>query len=137
MKSDQRGSALVEAIFLCILLLVPVAWGLAVLDQVHRAALASTAAVRDAGADAVRAPDMRTARIVIDRAVADALRDQGLDPRNAEVRWSAVEGLGRGSRVDIAVTYTVDVLGSWLPFAQVPISAQHARYVEPYASRDA
>ena len=137
MTMDQRGSALIEGIFFCLILMVPLAWGLAVLDQVHRAALASTAAVRDAGFEAVRAADVFEAERAIDRAVADALRDHELELSLANVTWAAPGKLARGTRVEIAVTYRVHVLGDWLPFASVPISARHALYVEPFASRDA
>ena len=137
MTSNDRGSALIETIFLCLILLIPVAWGLAALDRVHRAALASTAAVRDAGFEAVRAADMASADLAIDRAVAGALRDQGLDMTDADVRWAAPGELARGTRVDISVTYEVDVFGDWVPFASVPVSARHSLFVEQYASRDA
>jgi hypothetical protein len=133
----ERGAALVEALFLCLILLVPVVWGLAVLDQVHRAALASTAAVRDAGFEAIRAPDIATAGRAIDAAVTAALRDQGLDPDHAEVRWSAPGRLERGTRVEISVRFHVEVLGDWLPLASVPVMANHALWVEPFGSRDA
>ena len=137
MTSDDRGSALIETIFLCLILLIPIAWGLATLDRVHRAALASTAAVRDAGFEAVRAADVTVADLAIDRAVAAAFRDQGLDMIHADVRWAAPGGLARGTRVDISVTYEVEVFGDLLPFASVPVSARHSLFVEEYASRDA
>lgn len=137
MSGDSRGAALVEAVLLCVILLIPVAWGLATLDQIHRAALASTAAVRDAGFEAARSPDLSTAEEAIQGAVAAALHSQDLDDENAEVTWSAPDGVARGSRIEIEVRYRVEVLGGWLPFVSVPVSARHALYVQPFGSRDA
>ena len=137
MTSNDRGSATMETIFLCLILLIPVAWGLATLDRVHRAALASTAAVRDAGFEAVRATDLAAADLAIDGAVAGALRDQGIDSTSAHVKWAAPGGLARGTRVDVSVTVEVEVFGDWLPFASVPVSARHSLFVERYGSRDA
>jgi hypothetical protein len=74
---------------------------------------------------------------VINGAVATALRNHELDMANSEVRWTAPGRLARGTRVEIAVTYRVEVFGDWLPFASVPVSARHSQFVEPYGSRDA
>ncbi len=75
----ESGSALVELIWLGILLLVPMVWIVLSVFEVQRGAFGVTAAARAAGRAFVLAPDDATgARHA--RAAADvALADQGLD----------------------------------------------------------
>lgn len=135
--SDARGAALVEAVLLSLILLIPVAWGLTIMDRVQRAALASAAAVREAGDVATSLLARDHTDSLIDSAVSAAFHDQDLAPGNARVRWSAPAGVRRGGRVEIEVLYQVEVFGGWLPFASIPIRARHMTFFPPYASRDA
>ena len=59
---DERGSALVELVWLGILLLVPLVWFVLSVFEVQRGAFATTAAARAAGRAFALAPDDATGR---------------------------------------------------------------------------
>lgn len=133
----ERGSAMVETIMLGLLLLVPLVWLLGVLSQVHSAALATTAAAREAGFDAARASTSTEAESRIDSAVAAAMADHGVDPSRARVQWTS--GMGRGSPVELRVSYSVPVLAMPLLGSvggpSIQVSASHVARLDPYRSR--
>ena len=137
MKSE-RGFALVEAILLGLLFFIPLMWLLGVLADLHRGALASSAAAREAGVSAARQAGPDEMDAVVDRAVAQAFRDHGLDPRRAEVRVRTGGGI-RGAAVEVVVGYDVTVLQA--PFLgrvsgpSIEVTARHVARVDPYASR--
>lgn len=139
MRSGEDGQALVESVLLGVVLLLPIVWALMVLADVHRVALASTSAAREAGFDATRSGDMRTAEQSIDMAISLAFDNHGLDADEATVRWSAPEGLERGSTVEVNVAYPVQVLR--IPFVRdaagpsVWVRSSHVARVDPFASR--
>lgn len=135
---NERGSALVETLLLGLLLLIPLIWALGVLAEVHGAALATTAAAREAGFDAARASTPSEAQRRIDAAVAAAFADHGLDPAGARVDWTP-SGLGRGAALELRVSYEVAVaqapfLGS-VSGPSISVSATHVARVDPYRSR--
>ena len=135
---NERGSALIETLLLGLLLLVPLIWGLGVLSELHSAALATTAAAREAGFDAARATSAGEAERRVDEAVARALIDHGVDPARARVEWSA-SALERGAAVEVRVSYEVPVLQA--PFLgsvggpSISVNATHVARVDPYRSR--
>jgi hypothetical protein len=135
----ESGQALVESILLGLVLLVPIAWSLGVLSELHRAALATTAAVREAGFEAARSRDDTQAAAAIDRAVAIAMINHELDPTHAEVRWSIPEGLRRGDIVEVVASYQVSV--AQLPILGdaggpgVRVTSRHIARIDPYGSR--
>lgn len=134
----DRGSGMVETILLGLLLLVPLIWGLGVLSELHRAALATTAAAREAGFDAARATTPLEAQRRARSAVAAALADHGLDPAGVSIHLSPGR-LERGSVVQVRVGYEVPVLQA--PFLgtvaapSISVSASHVARVDPYRSR--
>jgi hypothetical protein len=136
--SEEAGLALVETLLLGLLLLAPLVWGLGILSELHRAALATTAAAREAGFDAARAPTAAEAGRRIDAAVASAFADHGLDPADATVEWTSRE-LDRGGDVEIRVTYATPVLQA--PFLgsvsgpSISVNAAHVARVDPFRSR--
>lgn len=138
MSRREDGQAVVEAVLLCAVLIVPLIALLSVLSDVHRAALATTAAARAAGFDAARSASAPDAASAVDAAVGRALLDHSLDPRDARVRWSG-GGLGRGVPVEVEVSYPVPVFG--IPFTgaaagpSVWVTARHVARVDPYRSR--
>jgi hypothetical protein len=134
--NTERGSSLVETIVLGLLFMAPLLWGLGVLAELHRTALASTAAVREAGDQAAASATAAEARAAIESAVAEALSDHGLDPHLADVRLTSGASLERGMLVEISLTYPVRVFS--LAGASTPainVTAHHVTTVEPYASR--
>lgn len=137
---NEKGQALIESLLIGLLLLVPVMWLLMVLADVHRAALATNAAVREAGFDAARAGDISEADAAVDRAVGTALSNHGLDPSRAEARWTASPGLERNATVEVVTTYRVAVLR--VPFLgaasgpSVSVTARHLARIDPYRSEE-
>lgn len=137
---QERGQSLLEVILLGLILMVPLIWAFGVLSQLQLAALATGAAAREGGAAAARSSDPETAREAMDTAIVGALRDHGLDPSKARVRWSSGRSVQRGTFVELEVSYPV-------PFVAAPligsvggpalwVKAAHVARVDPFASRD-
>jgi hypothetical protein len=136
-RRGSTGQALVEAVLVGLLLLVPLLWALTVLADLHRNALAASAAAREAGFEAVRAGGVAAAGRAIHEAVFQTFADHELDPNAARVTW-ATTGLRRGSPVVVEVAVRVPVanlplLGDVVP-ASVWIRARHVARVDPYGS---
>jgi hypothetical protein len=135
-----EGIAIVETLLLGLLLLVPLIWALGVLADLHRSALAATAAVREAGADAARSANLAEADRAVDAAVDRAFADQGLDTSRARVRWTSDSGLVRGGTVEVRVRYPVTVLQA--PFLgrvagpSVWVDARHVTRIDLFRSRE-
>jgi hypothetical protein len=137
-RSDDAGQALVETIMLGLLMLVPLLWALGVLADLHRAALSSAAAAREAGFDASHASSLTEGADEVARAVHRAFADNGLDPRRVRVAWSA-DRLARGGAVEVRVAYPVtvfqapllgDVGGPW-----IWVRAEHVARIDRFGSR--
>lgn len=139
MTSDERGQALVESLLLGMLLIIPIVWVLMVLADVHRSALAATSAAREAGFDATRSSDLSEAAGVIERTADLALINHGLDADEANIGWTAPDGLERGARIEVHIAYPVDVVR--FPFLgevsgpSVWVRSTHIARVDPFASR--
>lgn len=76
---DERGSALVETVWLGILLLVPLLWIVITVFEVQRGAYAVTSAARAAGRAFVVAPDDDSGRAAAQDVARLALTDQGVE----------------------------------------------------------
>lgn len=138
-RRASAGFALVETILLGLLLLVPLIWVLTVLADLHRTALAATAAVREAGFEAARSTDPAEAARAVERAVGEAFANQGLDPRVARVEIGGVSGLARGAPIEVEVSYPVTVLQAPLlgrvAGPSIWVRASHIARIDPYRSR--
>jgi hypothetical protein len=136
---NERGFALIEAVLLGLVLIVPLVWALGVLSAVHQGALAATSAAREAGIDAARARDLEGAVHAVEDAVSRAFVDHGLDASEADVEFSAAPGLRRAGAVEVIVRYPVDVLRAPLLGAisgpAVWIDARNVTRIEPFGSR--
>ena len=136
---DDRGSAVVEFVWLVLLLLVPLVYLLLAVFDVQRASYGAAAASRAAGRAFVLAPDQQTAYVRAQAAAKVALADQGVDASAAGVQVSCsptpAQCLTPGSMITVAVTVqqpiplTPDVLGD--PGPTVRVSSSH---VEPYGT---
>jgi hypothetical protein len=137
---SENGSSLAEIVLVSLLFMVPLIWLLGFLADIHRGALASTAAAREAGAEAARASTIRDAESAIDDAVARAFEDHGLDPTSAEVRWGFTHGLARGGAIEIEVGYKVTAVQAPLigraSGPSIRVTARHVARIDPYRSRD-
>jgi hypothetical protein len=129
--------ALVEAVLLGLVLMVPLVWLLGVLDHVHRAALGATTAAREAGFAVASATDPQRARDSMQRAIALALDDHSLDVERARVHLSLPDGGERGSVASVEVRYPVPVIDvpAFGGLPSVWVTARHVATVDPYRSR--
>lgn len=75
---DESGSAIVEFIWLALILLVPLVYVVLAVFDTQRAAFAATAAARSAGRAFVTAPSQRSAYARARLAAHQAFRDQGI-----------------------------------------------------------
>ena len=76
---DERGSAIVELVWLGILLLVPLLWIVVSVFQVQSGAFAVSSAARSAGRAFALAPDDISGQRAAEAAARQSLRDQGID----------------------------------------------------------
>ncbi len=87
-RSDERGTALVEAVWLVLLLLVPLVYVVVAVFDVQRASFAVSGAARAAARAYSLAPDEGSAPARARAAAAVALHDQDLDIGDVEIRVS-------------------------------------------------
>jgi hypothetical protein len=78
-RGDESGTALIEFVWLAILLIVPLLYIVLAAFDTQRAAYAASAAARSAGRAFVTAPDQATGYARAQAAVQLAYRDQKLD----------------------------------------------------------
>jgi Flp pilus assembly protein TadG len=138
-RPDDCGNAIVEFVYLAILLMVPLVYMLLAVFQVQRAAFAASSAAREAGRVFVTSTDEALAE---DRAKTSAgivLRDSGLTlaPGDLRITCSSSPCLEPGSRVEVVVRHRVtlpllpDVFGDGGP-ASVTVSSEHLEVVDRY-----
>lgn len=87
-RRDERGTAVVELVWLGILLLVPVVWIVLSLFEVQRGAFATTTAARSAARAYALAPTDAQGLAAARAAARQALDDQGVAPVPVEVEVS-------------------------------------------------
>jgi Flp pilus assembly protein TadG len=124
-RRDERGSALVEVVWLGILLLVPMLWIVVSVFEVQRGAFGVSGAARAAGRAYALAPSDAAGRQRAEAAARQALADQGLGDAPLDVRISctpypadchagtSVITVVVRSRVDLSLL--PDVLGGGAP----------------------
>jgi Flp pilus assembly protein TadG len=88
LRGDDGGSAIVEFVFVAVVVMVPLVYLIAAVATVQRTTLAVTQAARDAGRAFATSNSDAEARLRVDAAVRLALADQGL-PDDAVVRFVA------------------------------------------------
>lgn len=135
------GRAIVEFVFLGVLLLVPMIYLVIVLARVQSAAFAVSTASREAGRAFTTAADDRSARSRAQAAAALPFEDFGFGGEGAlEISCDAAPCLRPEGRVTTIATVTValpfvpDFLASALP-TSIPISATHVATVDRFAGR--
>ncbi len=87
-RSDDGGSAIIEFVFVAVIVMVPLVYLIAAVATVQRNTLAVTQAARDAGRAFATSDSPGQARERVSAAVRLALADQGL-PDDATVRFVA------------------------------------------------
>lgn len=113
MKRDEAGNAIVEFVFVAVLVMVPLVYLIAAVATVQRNTLAVSQAARDAGRAFATSESDGEARLWVDAAVRLALADQGL-PDDAELRFvaagAACDAAGIIPRLVAGAEFTVCVI---------------------------
>lgn len=129
-ERGEGGTALVEVVWLAVLLLVPLVYVVLAVFEVQRAAFAATAASRAAARAYVLAPSVAEAEQRARAAVDVALADQDVDPAATRLAITCTgECLSPGSAVHVLVRGQValpllpPVLGDQAP--SVRVEAEH------------
>lgn len=138
MGSDD-GNAIVEFVYLSVLLMVPLVYVLLTVFQVQRAAYSASSAAREAGRVFASAEDVGSAEQRARTAAAIVLHDSGLTlrPGDLHISCSSDPCLAPGSRVVVVVRH--DVALPLLPHflddeapATVQVSSEHLEVVDRY-----
>ncbi|MBK5307503.1 MAG: hypothetical protein JJD92_12510 [Frankiaceae bacterium] len=137
LRGDE-GNAMVEFVYLSLLLMIPLFYALLAVFQIQGAAFGVTEAARQAGRAFARAdsPDAGIARAT--KAVELALRDQGVDAVVVPtfVCDPSPCDLSSGQRVEARVSYTVSLpfVGSFFGEgrAGIPVTGTHVEYVDRF-----
>lgn len=138
MIANEKGYAVMEAVLVGLVLTVPLIWVLTAAASLHRSALASASAVREAGFAASRAGTASEATAHARSALGRALSERGVDPSRVRIDLSWRSSLGRAGAVQVRIETPVDVLR--IPFVGrrlgpvIWIRARHLAHVEPYRS---
>ena len=141
---DQRGSALVEFVWLGIILLVPLIWIVISVFEVQRGAYAVSAAARAAGRAYALAEDDAGGRAEAQAVMARTLADQGVDGMRGSLHVTCSPQPGSchqgGSvitvRVDsrVALPLMPEILGGDSP--SFALDASHTVPIGTYVERD-
>jgi Flp pilus assembly protein TadG len=116
----ERGSALVEFVFIALVALVPLVYIVAGFSAVQRGVFAANAAAREAGRALGTAPDVAAGQERAVRAAQLAVEDQGVDATDVRVEYAPsgsdcdasgtyVPTLVPGERFSVCVTVTVRI----------------------------
>ena len=110
-RAGERGTALIELVWLAILLLVPLLYIVMAVFEVQRASFGVTAAARSAGRAFVLAPGPAVAEERARAAATVALADQGIAADLADLavtcRPDPQDCLSPGSVVEVRIGYPV------------------------------
>jgi hypothetical protein len=98
---EERGSALVEFVFIALVVFVPLVYLVAGFSAVQRGVFASTAAAREAGRAMGTAPDPVTGQARAERAARLAVEDQSVDATDVRLAYAPA-----GADCDAAGSYT-------------------------------
>jgi hypothetical protein len=101
LREEERGSALVEFVFVALVVFVPLVYLVAGFSAVQRGVFASTAAAREAGRALGTAPDPVSGQARAERAVQLAVQDQSVDATDVRLAYAP-----RGASCDAAGSYT-------------------------------
>jgi hypothetical protein len=120
MLADESGSALVEFVFIALVVFVPLVYIVAGFSAVQRGVFASTAAAREAGRAIGTAPDAATGMSRANRAAQLAVEDQSIAATDVRVAYAAAgvdcansggytPTLAPGEEFSVCVTVTVRI----------------------------
>lgn len=139
MSRDERGTAIVEFVWLAILLLVPLLYVVLAVFDTQRTAYAASSAARSASRAFVTSPDQATAQRRAEAAARLAFADQGIDEADFALTISCRPDPGRcltpGAVVWAEVRSAADLpLMPDLPGGNTPRIAVSATHRSPYGT---
>ena len=116
----ERGSAIVEFVFIALVVFVPLVYLVAGFSAVQRGVFAATEAAREAGRALGTAPDMVTGQARAEAAARIAVQDQSVDATDVVLAYAPVgigcDGAGSyapaltpGEEFSVCVTVTVRI----------------------------
>lgn len=139
LRSDD-GSAIVEFVWLAVLLMIPLVYVVLAALSVQRSAFASTSAAREAARAYATAGSDADGEQRAEAAVAMAMHDQGVtwSPGGRVIQCGACTfAPGSTFSVDIRTTVPLPFVPHWLCgercVAGIPISAHHRERIDCYA----
>jgi hypothetical protein len=142
-RGTDEGSALVEFVFLAVLLLVPIVYLIVAMARIQAGALAAEQGAREASRAFVTASDVRSAQTRAGAAVVLAYRDQGFgppQPGQLTIRCGGPSCLSAGAHVTVRAQLTVVLPGvprfltHVIPVA-VTVQSTHVASVDEFARR--
>ena len=135
------GSAIVEFVYLAVLLMVPLVYLLVTVFQVQSAAFGATEAARQAARAYVTSETAAQGAARAAAAAELAMGDQGLPLREDGLRVTAPRGLDPGASVTVVVRHdvTLPILGGLFGRVQptIPVRATHVQVVDRFRERPA
>jgi Flp pilus assembly protein TadG len=139
----QEGSAIIEFVFLGVLMLVPIVYLIVALGRIQAGALAVEQGAREAGRAFVTAPDESTAGARARAAATLAYQDQGFTPPGRDqlsIVCTASPCLSPNGRVTVKGSISVVLPGvprflARLVPVQVTLSATHVATVNQFSAR--
>jgi hypothetical protein len=142
-SGSDDGSALVEFVFLAVVMLVPIVYLIVTLARIQAGTLAVEQGSREAGRVFVTAPDAKSGLSRARVAAALAYRDQGFAPPSGQqlaVACSSTPCLSPGTRVSVRTELTVVLPGvprflAHLIPGSVTVAATHVAAVDAFARR--
>lgn len=140
---DDRGSALVEFVWLAILLMIPLVYVVLAALSVQRAAFATTEAARDAARAYATAGSDADGERRAEQAAALAMRDQGVTwrPSGRVVSCGGCSyAPGSTFAVDVRTVVALPLVPRWLCgqrcVAGIGVSAHHREHIDCFAGAD-
>jgi Flp pilus assembly protein TadG len=134
----EDGNAMVEYVYLSLLLLIPLFYALIAVFQIQSAAFAVAEASRQAGRAFARADSVDQGLARAQLAVQLAMKDQGV-AGTVEPRFACDPGpcdLSAGQRIETTVSYTVSLpfVGSFFGTgrAGIPVTGRHVEFVDRF-----
>jgi hypothetical protein len=142
-SGTEGGSAIVEFVFLAVLLMVPLFYLVMVLARLQAGAYAVSAASREAGRAYVTAPAQGSALARAQSAAGLAFADQGFEAHEGSlepVRCTLAPCLSPSGRITITATVMVPMplvpeFFSLFVATQIPVSATHVETVDRFGGR--
>jgi Flp pilus assembly protein TadG len=144
-RRPDGGAATVEFVLIAVLIMTPLLYVVLAVFEVQRNAFAVTQAAREAGRAFATADDVSSGEERARYAMALALRDQGLPPDGAELRFGPVGSgcagagpvtLDPGADLEVCVTrvYRIPAVPAYLDAGRNTVTARYVAHLDDFRS---